>query len=104
MPKVANNTIVFNTAFGSFTGDITATMMDPGNLKIVTASTTTTIASGAKAMGGALIVGGQVVVATDQSIRRVQPAGTSLGSGGVFQSVFNRVTPAVMKTWEQVAR
>jgi hypothetical protein len=100
MPKVANNTIVFNTAFGSFGGDITASYLDPGNLRIVTSTTSTATANDAKAFGGTLVVGSTVVVTTDEKIRKV--TGTGVSSGGPTTSPFNRTTPALMKTWEQI--
>ncbi len=100
MPKVANNTIVFNTAFGSFGGDITASYLAPGNLRVVTATSSTATANDAKAFGGTLVVGSTVVVTTDEKIRKV--TGTGVSAGGPTTSPFNRATPALMKTWEQV--
>lgn len=102
MPKVSNNTIVFNTAFGSFGGDISMTYLDPGNLRIVTATSSTRVANDAKAFGGTLVVGDQVIVTTDQRIRKV--AGTGVAPGGPATSPFNRTTPALLKTWEELPR
>jgi type IV pilus assembly protein PilY1 len=101
MPRVVNNQIVFNTAFGSFAGDISNTYLDPGNLKIVgsTAATSSSTMNGAKAFGGVLVIGGNVVVTTDSTIRKLANAPTG---GGVSVQTFNRATPAIMKTWEVV--
>jgi type IV pilus assembly protein PilY1 len=101
MPRVVNNRVIFNTAFGSFSGDISATATDPGNLWIVgpTAATSSTASNDAKSFGGVLIIGGDVVVTTDQSIRKLGSAPDVTG-GGVGVRTFNRATPAIMKSWE----
>ncbi len=106
MPRVVNNTIVFNTAFGSFAGDITATVTDPGNFKVVTGDSTgshvTTTANDAKAFGGVLVVDGAVVITTDQKIRQLATPPASLAGGSAPQRPFNRVTPAIVKSWQVV--
>jgi type IV pilus assembly protein PilY1 len=106
MPRVVNNQILFNTAFGSFSGDITLTAADPGNLWMVGATssgttTTNTTTNGAKAFGGVIVVGSDVVVTTDQGIKKMASP-PSVAGGGVGTSTFNRSTPAVMKSWEVV--
>ena len=101
MPRVANNNVVFNTAFGSFTGDISSSMADPGNLWVVRGGTQTVASNGSKAFGGALMVGDTLVVTTDTSIHKIsEPTGTLTG-GAAAQTTFNRLTPAILKTWEQ---
>jgi type IV pilus assembly protein PilY1 len=106
MPRVVNNTIVFNTAFGSFSGDISTTTSDLGNLRIVTGdgsgTHTDTRTNDSKSFGGVLIMDGIVVVTTDTSIRVLSNAPSSLVQGGVDQRPFNRATPAIVKSWEVV--
>ena len=107
LPRVVNNVVVFNTAFGSFAGDITATLSDPGNLWIVpaaSASSPTVTANDSKSFGGAVIVVGSVVVTTDTSIHKASNPPAALTGGSTATSVFNRVTPAILKTWERVFR
>jgi hypothetical protein len=107
MPRVANNTIVFNTAFGSFAGDITGSYLDSGNLKIIQSSGAEHAASGpndSKSFGGAVIISGSVVITTDSHIRVLGNAPTSLSQAGTNQSTFNRSTPSVVKSWEPVSR
>ncbi|HZZ85787.1 MAG TPA: hypothetical protein VFE30_14695 [Anaeromyxobacteraceae bacterium] len=101
MPRVANNNVVFNTAFGSFTGDISSTMNDPGNLWIVRGGDKTVASNGSKSFGGALIVGDTLVVTTDSTIRKVAESPGTLSGGSAAQTTFNRLTPAIVKTWEQ---
>jgi type IV pilus assembly protein PilY1 len=101
MPRVVNNRIIFNTAFGSFAGDISESMLDPGNLRIVGATDemNDTQANDAKSFGGVLVIGSDVIVTTDKSIRRLAGAPEVTG-GGVGVRTFNRSTPAIMKSWE----
>jgi hypothetical protein len=103
MPRVVNNRIIFNTAFGSFAGDISNSYLDSGNLIIkgATDATSSTVANNAKAFGGVLVIGGDVVVTTDSAIRKLQ-SGPDVTGGGVGVKTFNRSTPAIMKTWEVV--
>jgi type IV pilus assembly protein PilY1 len=100
MPRVVNNRIIFNTAFGSFAGDLSTTFLDPGNYRVVgaTADKTSRTSNDAKSFGGVLVIGNTVVVSTDKSIKKVD--GSSLSTGGVDTKTFNRSTPAVMKSWE----
>ncbi|HYG67250.1 MAG TPA: hypothetical protein VD838_06310, partial [Anaeromyxobacteraceae bacterium] len=100
MPRVVNNRIVFNTAFGSFAGDISESYLEPGNLRIVgaTAEKSSTTTNDAKSFGGVLVVGSDVIVTTDKSIRRLGTAPST--EGGVGVRTFNRSTPAVLKSWE----
>ncbi|BDG09042.1 pilus assembly protein [Anaeromyxobacter paludicola] len=100
MPRVANNNVVFNTAFGSFTGDISSSLTDPGNLWIVKGNDQTVASNGSKSFGGALMVGDTLVVTTDTSIKKVAEATGTLTGGGAAQATFNRLTPAIVKTWE----
>jgi len=103
MPRVVNNRIVFNTAFGSFGGDISETLLDPGNLRIVgaTAAMTSSQSNDAKSFGGVLIVGSDVIVTTDKSMKRIADAPVT--QGGVGVRTFNRSTPAIVKSWEEGA-
>jgi hypothetical protein len=106
MPRVVNNTIVFNTAFGSFSGDISTTTSDLGNLRIVTGDAsgthTDTRSNDSKSFGGVLVMDAYVVVTTDTSIRVLSNAPSTLTQGGVAQQPFNRATPAIVKSWEVV--
>jgi hypothetical protein len=99
MPRVVNNRVVFNTAFGSFTSDITDSLQDRGNYVEATKEGTDTTPNGTKSFGGVLIFDGRVIISTATSIKRL---GTdeSPPNGGVQQRPFNRSTPAIMKTWE----
>jgi type IV pilus assembly protein PilY1 len=104
MPRVVNNNIVFNSAFGSFAGDLSTSFTDPGNLHIVSASTLGVVTDSsetndAKSFGGVLVIGSDVIVTTDKSIRRLAGAPAVTG-GGVNVRTFNRSTPAIMKSWE----
>jgi hypothetical protein len=106
MPRVVNNTILFNTAFGSFSGDISDTSTDPGNLWVVGTSSshtvqTTTTSNDAKSFGGVVVVGSSVVVTTDQTIKTMASP-PPLTGGGVGASTFNRSTPAILRSWEVV--
>jgi type IV pilus assembly protein PilY1 len=103
MPRVVGNEVIFNTAFGSFAGDISATATDPGNLWIQgpTAATSSTTTNDAKSFGGVLVVGKDVVVTTDSSIKKLASP-PDVNAGGVGAHTFNRSTPAIMKSWEVV--
>jgi type IV pilus assembly protein PilY1 len=100
MPRVVNNRIIFNTAFGSFAGDLTENYNEPGNYRVMaaTADNTSATKNDAKSFGGVLTIGNSVVVSTDTTIK-TQDA-SKLGAGGVNTKTFNRSTPAVMKSWE----
>jgi type IV pilus assembly protein PilY1 len=111
MPRVINNLVLFNTAFGSFSGDITDTSTDPGNLWVVGTSSggghtmqKTVTSNDAKSFGGVVQVGNSVVASTDTTIKRLNGATGLAGgtSGGVGGSTFNRSTPAILKSWEVV--
>jgi type IV pilus assembly protein PilY1 len=104
MPRVANNTIVFNTAFGSFAGDISGSFLDSGNLKLVSSTSTDTRANESKSFGGAVIIGGSVVITTDSHIRVLANPPASLSQASTAQSTFNRSTPSVVKSWEPVSK
>jgi type IV pilus assembly protein PilY1 len=102
MPRVANNQIVFNTAFGSFTGDISMTISDPGKFWSVSATTSggvnaSSSANDSKSFAGVVIVGNTVVVTTDDKIKRIP---NQVTAGDVNTSPFNRSTPAAPKSWE----
>ena len=59
MPRVVNNRIIFNTAFGSFAGDISESYLEPGNLKVVgaTSDMSSSGSNDAKSFGGVVVVG-----------------------------------------------
>lgn len=98
MPRVVNNQIVFNTAFGSFSGDISDTILDRGNLYIVKSGGTGVEQIPSKAFGGALVFQNKLVVSTATGIKaKSEP---SVSGGGPSQMPFNRASPAVFKTWE----
>ena len=106
MPRVSNNQIIFNTAFGSFSGDISSTVSDRGNFWSVVANsagqvTSSSTANNSKSLGGAVVVGTSVVVTTDNKIKKVAGQVTP---NTVNTSPFNRATPAAIKTWEVVPR
>jgi type IV pilus assembly protein PilY1 len=103
MPRVVNNQIVFNTALGSFTGDITDTLGDGGNMVISSRSGTVNRSNDAKAFGGVLVFDGQVVITTASSIERMASPPAALSGGGISQQPFNRATPAILKSWEATA-
>ncbi len=99
MPRVVNNEIVFTTARGSFTGDISATITERGNLYIVKPAATTTESIGAKAFGGVLVFQNTLVTSTATGIKaKAQP--TDMQGGGPAQRPFNRSTPVIFKAWE----
>jgi type IV pilus assembly protein PilY1 len=100
MPRVVNNDIVFNTAFGSFTGDITDTLGDGGNMVISSRSGTVNRSNDAKSFGGVLVFDGQVVITSASSIERMANPPAALSGGGISQQPFNRATPAILKSWE----
>jgi type IV pilus assembly protein PilY1 len=102
MPRVVNNQIVFNTSFGSFTGDISMTISDPGKFWSVSATSSggvnaTSVANDSKSFAGVVVVGTTVVVTTDDKIKRIA---NQVSAGDVNTSVFNRSTPAAPKSWE----
>jgi type IV pilus assembly protein PilY1 len=103
MPRIVNNRVIFNTAFGSFSGDISATATDPGNLWIqgYSAAVSSTVTNDAKSFGGVLVVGNDVVVTTDHSIKKLGSP-PDVNGGGVGARTFNRSTPAILKSWEVV--
>ncbi len=99
MPRVVNNEIVFNTAFGSFTGDISDTILDRGNLYIVKSGGTGIEQIPSKAFGGVLVFQNKLVMTTATGIKaKSEP--TDMTGGGVLQMPFNRASPAIFKTWE----
>lgn len=99
MPRIVNNHVIFNTAFGSFTGDITSSLEEAGNLYDVSASSTQVTANDSKSFGGVLLFQDKVVVTTAKSIK-ASNAPASLKGGTQAQKPFNRSTPATFKTFE----
>ncbi|HEU4383423.1 MAG TPA: hypothetical protein VFR85_07975, partial [Anaeromyxobacteraceae bacterium] len=99
MPRVVNNQIVFTTAKGPFTGDISESFLDVGNLYIVKPSATTTESIGTKSFGGVLVFQDKLVMSTATGIKaKAEPA--DMQGGGPSQRPFNRSTPVIFKTWE----
>ena len=106
-PAVVNNTIIVNTAFGSFSGDISTSASDPGNLKIITGDKdgahVDTRTNDSKSFGGVLIVGDKVVVTTDERIHvlgNAPAAATGARRRGMGTSVYQRITPVTLHSWE----
>ena len=99
MPRVVNNQIVFTTAKGPFTGDISESIFDVGNLYIVKPTGTTTESTGSKSFGGVLVFQNTLVTSTATGIKaKTEP--TDMQGGGASQRPFNRSTPVIFKTWE----
>jgi type IV pilus assembly protein PilY1 len=107
-PQVVNNTIVFNTAFGTASGDISMSLTDPGNLQMISGDKNgthlTTVANDSKSFGGVLIMGGKAVVSTDDKIvvAATPPAISNAPNGvaGLPTSTYQHVTPATLHSWE----
>jgi hypothetical protein len=101
MPRVLNNRVVFSTAFGSFTGDITDTIGESGRTltRGPTAASNSTIDNHDKAFGGVLLLGDKMIITTSMGIKKADPA-NGVSEGTAQQRPFNRTTPAVFKTWE----
>ncbi len=103
MPRVANNEVIFNTAFGSFGGNITDTALESGNYynaSAATGATPTATANQSKSFGGVLVFGNKVIVTTDTAIRAKDIPAEATG-GGTAEKPFDRYTPVIFKTWEQ---
>lgn len=105
MPRVVNNEVIFNTAFGSFKDDITETITEAGNLYMVGTGTTgelakTVTANQSKSFGGVLVFGNSLVVTTDTAITKKALPEALRTDGGPATRPFNRATPAMYKTWE----
>ncbi|MFY3742902.1 hypothetical protein ACOQFB_03255 [Anaeromyxobacter sp. Red801] len=105
MPRVVNNEVIFNTAFGSFSGDITESITEAGNLYMVGTSTAgelakTVTANQSKSFGGVLVFGNSLVVTTDTAITKKALPEALRTDGGPATRPFNRATPAMYKTWE----
>jgi len=100
MPRIANNQIVFNTSFGSFTGDISDPTTDIGNTYIVKPDATKTVtANDAKSFGGVLVFQDKLVITTATGIKATDvPA--AMKNDSPSQRPFDRATPAIFKTWE----
>jgi hypothetical protein len=99
MPRVVNNEIVFTTAQGSFTGDITDTLSQAGNLYFIKPTGTTSETTGSKSFGGVLVFQNTLVASTATGIKKkAEPA--DMQGGGASEKPFNRSTPAIFKTWE----
>jgi type IV pilus assembly protein PilY1 len=105
MPRVVNNEVIFNTAFGSFSGDITDTIEEAGNLYMV--GTTTdgdaaqeVTANQSKSFGGVLVFGDNLIVTTDNAITKRPLPAELKPDADPSRRPFNRSTPAVYKTWE----
>ncbi len=98
MPKIFGNTMYVNTAYGSFTGDLTSTAADSGRTVQVTAAGLASDATGYKRPGGVLIFGDTVVVSSVSQIKRLNQ---NASAGTIEQRVRDRATPAGPKTWEQ---
>src|SRR5699024_578441 len=101
MPRIENNKVVFDTAFGDFTGDqLTSTTFDRGNLVVASKDGKTSTPVHAKSFAGVLIFGENVIVTSATGIMRFGSAEAGISEGGFATRPFNRNTPAVMKTWE----
>jgi len=98
MPKIWGNTMFINTAYGSFTGDMTGNYTQGGRTMQVSAGSTVSDSTGYKRPGGVLIFGDVVVVSSSSQIKRLAP---NAAGGTVEQRVRDRATPAGPKTWEQ---
>jgi hypothetical protein len=105
MPRVVNNEIIFNTAFGSFSGDITESITEAGNLYQVGttdagAARSTATANQSKSFGGVVVFGGNVVITTDTAITKKAVPAELVSDGDPSKRPFNRFTPAMYRTWE----
>lgn len=105
MPRLVNNEVIFNTAFGSFSGNLSDTAWESGNLYRVSTDTTTqnvvtnVTSNQSKAFGGVLVFGSQLVIATDTSLSTVSDSNLSAG-GSPANQMFDRYTPAIFRSWE----
>jgi len=106
MPRIVNNEVIFNTAFGSFSGDITDTISEGGNLYMTGTNaktgeaTQTVTANLSKSFGGVVVFGGNVVVTTDTAITKKALPDELKPDGDPSKRPFNRFTPALFKSWE----
>jgi type IV pilus assembly protein PilY1 len=105
MPRIVNNEIIFNTAFGSFSGDITESITEAGSLyEVGTDSSGQTqqnvSANLSKSFGGVLVFGDQVIITTDNAITKKDIPPGLKSDGDASKRPFNRNTPAVYRTWE----
>ncbi len=100
MPRVINNEVIFNTAFGSFSGDITSSVWESGSFYQVTKDATTATSNTSKSFGGVVVFADNVIITTDNSISK-RPADAALKAPeGTSNRPFDRFTPAIFKTWE----
>jgi type IV pilus assembly protein PilY1 len=107
MPRIVNNDVIFNTAFGSFSGDITDTILEAGNLymtgtdaKTGQATGTTPTPNQSKSFGGVVVFGGNVIVTTDSAITKKPVPAELKSDGDPSKRPFDRFTPALFKSWE----
>jgi type IV pilus assembly protein PilY1 len=106
MPRIVNNEVIFNTAFGSFSGDnYIDTVTESGNLyqegsTAQGAAQESIAANQSKSFGGVLVFGNKLVVTTDTSIRASALPSALVSDGDPSKRPFNRATPALYKTWE----
>jgi hypothetical protein len=105
MPRIVNNEVIFNTAFGSFSGDITETVTEAGNLyQVGTTSALETrqsvTANQSKSFGGVVVFGDKLIVTTDNAITKKDLPAELKPDGDASKRPFNRFTPAMFKTWE----
>jgi type IV pilus assembly protein PilY1 len=99
MPKIVDNQMYINTSMGTFSGDLTATMMDQGSTYKVTATATTKVDDGQKRFGGVLVFGTDLIIASDSTLIRKAGAGAAPTVG---TKVRDRFTPTTNKSWEQL--
>ena len=107
MPRVVNNTILFNTAYGGSyaTDDIATTATNPGRLWITSSAGSTQSDNDSKSFGGVLVFERNVIVTTDTSIHKLaSPPAAVTSAPALSVQPFNRSTPAAIKTWEELTR
>jgi hypothetical protein len=97
--------VIFNTAFGSFSGDITETITEAGNLYeegVNTAGGTGELITKnqSKSFGGVVVFGDTLVVTTDNGITKKTLPDELKPPPNADSRPFNRMTPAVFRTWE----
>jgi hypothetical protein len=105
MPRIVNNEIIFNTAFGSFSGDITASLTEAGNLYQVGTTSSGALrksveSNQSKSFAGVVVFGDKLVITTDNSIGVKDLPAELKPDGDPSTRPFNRFTPAIFRTWE----